>query len=1394
MNDNEQKYILNLLKEKIENPYNRQLAVKFTQEGVNYILESNKENKRQHFLCCPKYTNIVVELFPALVIEEENFIVFRNILKSHLSICFDCVEAFHINARKLYQRHKSTYVTDFENNNIDTFFENLGKWQINRIIAILNNIKEKIKTNNSNEIYLPVFYELLLNFKCLQNNKINELFIIILSTLKQQGRFVKLTNRCMPGLFLCALHENQEVRKWAWISFQTINHEIGAKEFEEFELDIIMENILKKLERFDEKQDFNYPFTKNIIEFWKGFRRILSHLENKILCDRYFIKPIIYAYWKKCNHSQESLLVELLKALNILLEKLKEDFWINYEQWKIKILDIFESSSFQYLTRIHSKKMFLLAWIKSYLISVISSKNFGDILEKVLDILMKESQKSDCDNGYKIVCYDAILEIIFQTLSQNNNFVYYQFYLGYTSKSSKFKTIFDNITRNFSREDIKRNMQSLGLSEMKSELLNKLKEDQKRMVEQHSKRKARVIKAPSNKERNQRMLYLQKQKDDEARLMPNVSLFYKKILSLNYTVNSELPPNSCLTNYKSIPNTFLSVEHYVQIFEPFLILECWQNLVNSKEKASNEDQVDIFVENVCMIDDFIEVSFNCEQYNRDRFLESDLFHIKYEASEKESLQCNIQNLVVVKNNKLLLYLNDSSHDVRRFLFRNSKWKSYRIMSLTSVTREYAALISMSKFSLKNQIINPKISITSSPPPPPPPSATQKLEHYKKNFHVNYLQAEIIGKILDNDCGFSLIKGPPGTGKSEMVVGLISALREHSDIQGKCLICAPSSLIINILAKKLKAGIFDSAGNLVRVNIVYLGHLDSIPNDMRDVSLDALAEKMMSEVRDDVKDLSYYKGKVLEEAHIICSTLIESGHEILSTININFSTLIIDNATQATELSSLIPLKYNPKRVVLIGDPNQSSPTILSKIAKQFSYDQSLFTRIQKNCPSSVKTLKTQYRMHKEISKFPNQFFYDSLIKNADYLLQKRDRPWHQSKFFSPYRFFDVDRIITEWNGKNNSMAKIISQACKRLIKDFSRVNFEGRIGIIIPDKSQKVDFIKELTKDIFIKCKIDTVDAFQGQEKDIIILSCFCTIEEKIAEFLGDSKNLNVALTRAKNSLWIFGPTKTLAQNDTWKALIEDAKNRGFYTEAFNNMFSAEVENDSLPENNSLMLEKNMEKNNGQNNRSISLQSGLLVQFNDSVPPKELPSLSYFRSPPDHNVYHEQRTIHQRRGISSRLHRRYSPIKADIRERLSFCGHRYHHDERSEHDPSNYLYDERYSLGRSQLSIKGDYDNDERNSRFQINEINIDEDFNEDHNDYDGHYNEMVIERSPSPEEDSKHRRFKNEKKTQVHHDYDKDHSSQSNLEYSDGQGNYHWKKNILPSENHRESCFQNMV
>ncbi|CAG8450170.1 2652_t:CDS:2 [Funneliformis caledonium] len=1338
--DDKRQHILNLLQKKNDDPYNKQLLVQFIQEGVDYFLDINLEKHQQHFLCSHKYVNIVVELFPALVVEEKNFIIFRNLLESHLTKCFDCVEAIYIGIKELYKRYKAIYVTDSEIKNTEIFFESLRKWQIKRIKASLTKVakfKGKINTNtygnsssSSYEIYLPIIFDLLLNSKYFQNSNINELFTSILTFLQQQGSFFKLTYRYLPGMLLSALHENQEVRQWAWTSFQTINYELRVKEFKFYEFDVVMNGALQKLVNFGDKQGSKYPFTKNIVEFWKGFRKILSRLENEILyddsCLKYDIKEIFYTHWKNCTYNQGPLLIELLKALNILLKKLGQDLWTNHGHWKIKILDVFESSNFHVLTITHSKKKFLLAWIQPYIISIISSNTFLTILEKVLDILMKESQKSDCDDGYRIVCYDMILMIVLQTLSKNG-LVHYTFYRNYASRSSKFRTLFDNVMLRFSYEDINRNMRSLGMSGMKETLLKKLKEVQRGRNVKYPKRQVRLIETPQNNTKDHWMERFQRQKDNEARLTPNLNPLYKKILSFEFTISSEIPPDTYLRDYETIPTTFSSARHYVQIFEPLLILECW-HLCNSKKKVNDHAKFVIFVNDICMVDDFIDVSFHCEEHDLNRLSENDLLYIRYEPSEKDSVQYNIpliQSIAIFKNQKFLLHLNESSHNVRRFLFKGSKWMAHRIMSLTSIIREYAALIAMHKFSLKGQILSPRASIVSS--------SAQKIKFYKNNYHINEHQAEIIGNILENDCGFSLIQGPPGSGKSEMIISLISALRDSSNFQGKILVCAPSDSAINILLNKFK----DGTGNDIRVNIICLG--DSVPN--LNVSLDFWAEKMMFDIKgNSSRDLLYYRRKVLEKADVICSTLIESGNEILSTTDIYFNTIIIDDATQAIELSSLIPLKYNPKRVILIGDPRQLPPVISSKFVMQFSYDKSLFARIQKNSPSSTNQLTIQYRMHPEISKFPSQFFYDSLIKDADCLLQKRNQPWHQGQFFSPYRFFDVNEIIIENDLTcDNAEAKIIAKACKRLIKDFHQVDFDGQIGIIVSDKDQKFNILREFTRDTVIELEIDTLDTFQGREKDIIILSCFCPCKENNIGFLNDSKGLNVALTRAKCSLWIFGSSNTLVHNDSWKSLIEDAKNRGCYTEASEGMFYVVEENDDVFDEISLSMEEDEDdmfieiqdddmssiledsekivelKDNMENdepNDRLTLPSGVFARLNDSVPTGEVSR--YFSHPPDHS-HCDWRPVHHQRHFQINdnyknhyqnpyNYRNHFPIDDNHRQRVNNSRR------------NKYPRVERESTERSRSPIKNDVQDNKR-------------------------------DRSSSPEEGpSRHRRFHNER------------------------------------------------
>ena len=148
-------------------------------------------------------------------------------------------------------------------------------------------------------------------------------------------------------------------------------------------------------------------------------------------------------------------------------------------------------------------------------------------------------------------------------------------------------------------------------------------------------------------------------------------------------------------------------------------------------------------------------------------------------------------------------------------------------------------------------------------------------------------------------------------------------------------------------------------------------------------------------------------EILDSAHVLCSTLSGAGHEMLKTLNVEFETVIIDEAAQCVELSALIPLKYGCSKCILVGDPKQLPPTVLSQSAQRYGYDQSLFVRMQQNSPQDVHLLDHQYRMHPEISQFPSQEFYEGKLADGADMAQLRQQPWHQRGLLGPYRFFDV---------------------------------------------------------------------------------------------------------------------------------------------------------------------------------------------------------------------------------------------------------------------------------------------------------------------------------------------------------------------------------------------------
>lgn len=298
-------------------------------------------------------------------------------------------------------------------------------------------------------------------------------------------------------------------------------------------------------------------------------------------------------------------------------------------------------------------------------------------------------------------------------------------------------------------------------------------------------------------------------------------------------------------------------------------------------------------------------------------------------------------------------------------------------------------------------------------------------------------------------------------------------------------------------------------------------------------------------------------EILDGAQVICATLSGSGHEMFHNLNIEFETVIIDEAAQSIELSALIPLKYGCSKCILVGDPKQLPPTVLSREAARFQYEQSLFVRMQANHPNDVHLLDTQYRMHPDISAFPSKAFYDGRLLDGPNMAKLRTQPWHKSKLLGAYRFFDVRGSHQSVQGghslTNFEEIEVCLNLFHRLTTDCKTYDFKGKIGIITPYKSQlrelRSRFAQKYGESIFTIVEFNTADAFQGRECEVIMFSCVRASMSRGIGFLSDIRRMNVGITRAKSSLWVLGNSQSLMQGEFWGKLIQDARNRDRYTD-----------------------------------------------------------------------------------------------------------------------------------------------------------------------------------------------------------------------------------------------------
>ncbi|KAG5358551.1 putative ATP-dependent helicase C29A10.10c [Yarrowia sp. B02] len=274
----------------------------------------------------------------------------------------------------------------------------------------------------------------------------------------------------------------------------------------------------------------------------------------------------------------------------------------------------------------------------------------------------------------------------------------------------------------------------------------------------------------------------------------------------------------------------------------------------------------------------------------------------------------------------------------------------------------------------------------------------------------------------------------------------------------------------------------------------------------------------------------FSKKILKETDVFSSTLSSSASTAVQNSGRSFQTVIIDEAGQCTEPSVLIPLQYNCSKVIPVGDPKQLPPTVLSTPAGNFDYDKSMFVRMLKAHPEAMHTLDTQYQMHPDISLFPRATFYDNILKDGPDMAIKTSREWHSREHLPPYKFFNVNGRHQFGEGKSFyniaeiQFAEKLFSAVLQFRDTFSSGKLE--IGIVSPYNKQ-------------------------GREKDVIIMSCVrADPAANTVGFLADTRRMNVAITRAKASLWIVGNADTLVSNEQWQSLLRDANDRGMYCES----------------------------------------------------------------------------------------------------------------------------------------------------------------------------------------------------------------------------------------------------